>query len=312
MWAISTIIGGDIENTANTNDYVSMYLTEHESKKQFAYNLEKISALAYESNEAFGTFVFTTKFAVDKAILSGSTIIAFDQPYELSKHKLIRKMLEIVSKDLCLLSTTGKVYGVIKRSELDKIMNQDIASVFFLVSVEKGRVWNINYKDKEGSHFLLKSEYNRFMYTKSRVDYAKFNYIISRVFSIESDQIESLQQIVENALEQEHGTMIVFSKVADSEARRLHKCCVPVKKIDLSIKDNQEIIKFVTSIDGAVLCDEIGNCHAIGVILDGNTSAQHEDISRGARYNSAHRYYSAHENECVIVIISEDKDITVI
>lgn len=312
MWAISTILGGEAKKTEDSNEYMSAYLSENKDKKQFAYNIERISALAYESSEAFGTFLFTTKYTVEKAISLGYTIVTFDTPYELSKHKLIRKILEIVSKDYCLLSTTGKVYGIIKQSDLKEFINQDNAGRFFTVGIEKGRVWNIKYVDKADSHLLLNSEYSNFMYEKSRVDYDKFKCAVSEVFSINSEKIKPLQLIVEKAIEQKHGTMIVFSKNAECEACRLHKCCIPVKKIDLSLETNLEIIKFLTSIDGAVLCDGQGNCYAIGVILDGYTSKQNEDISRGARYNSAHRYHSDHKNECVIVIVSEDKDITVI
>jgi hypothetical protein len=67
------------------------------------------------------------------------------------------------------------------------------------------------------------------------------------------------------------------------------------------------MVKKVTSIDGAVLLDRDANCHAIGVILDG-VATEKGDPSRGARYNSAIRYYEQFESPkaLAILIVSED------
>ena len=94
----------------------------------------------------------------------------------------------------------------------------------------------------------------------------------------------------------------------------------------MQLTPDNGLIKPITAIDGAVMCDFDGVCHAIGVILDGMTiggsqegSAQgaieskklEEDISRGARYNSAIRYKNA--NPCsIICIVSEDGDVNII
>lgn len=311
LWTISMLLGGDLDNSEITpKDHSSMYMIEHKHKKLLSHNIEKISALAYEKNEAFGKFLFMPKVLLEKSLKHA--IITFETPYELSEHKLIRKLLEIVSTDYCILSTTRNVYGIIKKSKIQDIIENDILEYIFEVNIEKGRVWHLSYVSKTEHYFLLKSEYGNYTYIKPRVDYNEFENALSKVFSFHTKQIEPLKQIVQQALEQTHGTMIVFSKSAESEVRRLHRCCIPVSKINLSDCSNKEVIKFITSIDGAVLCDGQGNCHAIGVILDGKTSEKHENISRGARYNSAHRYHSTQEKNCVIVIISEDKDITIV
>ena len=56
--------------------------------------------------------------------------------------------------------------------------------------------------------------------------------------------------------------------------------------------------------DGAVLVDVAGKCHAIGVILDGLASDRCTP-ARGARYNSAIRYVYSHP-DCLVVVKSED------
>jgi hypothetical protein len=70
--------------------------------------------------------------------------------------------------------------------------------------------------------------------------------------------------------------------------------------------DEKQIQK-LTSIDGSLLLLSNGECHAIGVILDGKATEQ-EDSSRGARYNSAIRYSQSIKGKInhLIVVISED------
>jgi len=309
MWTISKLLGGDLDDAEIIpNDHAAMFMIMHKHQKVLNYNIEKISALAYEKNEAIGDFVFASKDSIVK-LLEFATI-KFETPYELNKHKLIRKLLEIVSADYCILSTTRKIYGIIERSKITDIIDKNILDFIFIINIEKGRVWNIYYEDRQGPYSLLKSEYNNYSYIKPEADHIKFENAISKIFS--SKQADPLKRIVDQASKQTHGTMIVFSKNAEDEVHRLHKCCIPVKKIDLSDNANEKIIRFITSIDGAVLCDGQGICYAIGVILDGETSGEFEDISRGARYNSAHRYHTTRKEDCVIVIISEDKDITVV
>jgi hypothetical protein len=61
-------------------------------------------------------------------------------------------------------------------------------------------------------------------------------------------------------------------------------------------------------IDGALLVDPNGDCHAIGVILDG-TASSHGNPGRGARYNSAVRYVeSAFDRgiQTLAIVVSAD------
>ena len=61
----------------------------------------------------------------------------------------------------------------------------------------------------------------------------------------------------------------------------------------------------LAAVDGAILMDPRGFCHAFAVILDGIASAT-GDPSRGARYNSSIRYRDSREGPTAIVIVSED------
>jgi DNA integrity scanning protein DisA with diadenylate cyclase activity len=64
-------------------------------------------------------------------------------------------------------------------------------------------------------------------------------------------------------------------------------------------------IRQLTQIDGAMLLDTEGYCHAIGLILDGLAS-EHGDAARGARYNSAIRYVETSTHNCLAVVVSDD------
>jgi DNA integrity scanning protein DisA with diadenylate cyclase activity len=65
------------------------------------------------------------------------------------------------------------------------------------------------------------------------------------------------------------------------------------------------VLRLVTNIDGAVLIEPSGMCHAIGAILDG-LATEKGDSSRGSRYNSALRYVNSSKYPVLAVVVSED------
>ena len=74
---------------------------------------------------------------------------------------------------------------------------------------------------------------------------------------------------------------------------------LPAKKpLRFCEKANAELISRMASIDGAILADLDGNCHAYGVILDGKADNKENNTvpsdgsckDRGARYNSTKTY----------------------
>lgn len=102
--------------------------------------------------------------------------------------------------------------------------------------------------------------------------------------------------------------MLVITPAAKSELIRLSNCCIPIDStLYLTMNMN------VTAIDCAVLCDPYGKCHAIGMILDGvRKNGNGETISGRARHNSAKRYSAWQSEPCVIIIVSEDGDVTIV
>ena len=84
------------------------------------------------------------------------------------------------------------------------------------------------------------------------------------------------------------------------EANRLRNQSTPIAACRLT----SELLSHLTGIDGAVLVDPNGYCHAIGVILDGLATAQ-GNPARGARFNSALRYveFAASRNVPTLAVI---------
>jgi len=113
---------------------------------------------------------------------------------------------------------------------------------------------------------------------------------------------DALWALATAAADAEHGTMLVVSERAAAEAARLGSQALTVEPTQL----DDSLVRQVTGIDGAVLVDPSGCCHAIGVILDGTATGE-GDRSRGARYNSAVKYLaSAGGTPTVILLVSED------
>jgi hypothetical protein len=105
---------------------------------------------------------------------------------------------------------------------------------------------------------------------------------------------------------QQHGAMLVITASAADEAVRLDKQATVVEPFTLT----PDLIDLVTRIDGAVLIDLEGTCHAIGVILDGQASDKCTS-ARGARYNSAVRYAYDRAGR-VVLVKSEDGMVNVL
>ncbi len=275
----------------------------------FVTNINKISELAYEKNEAFGRIIFC-----DTEFPDEFTIIKFKTPYKLSGHKLIRKLLQIVDKGHCLAATSDNIYGIISEEQLLEFSQQ--RDVVFAINFKRERIWSISYlgRLRQIPVTVFESEYEGYKYSSQKLDY----YEIGKIFDnfTKDSNCDVIFNIITSAMSQSHGTMLVFSKEAESETERLKNTCIPLKKpINLGDDDNHDLVSFITSIDGAVLCDETGLCYAIGVILDGFASADDdsfEDISRGARHNSAYRYLRGNKGKCVIIVVSEDGDVSII
>lgn len=252
-----------------------------------------ISSLTYEGEEGVGGIIIAPR---DHQNVRMSLIL--DNPIIISEYRKVRKFLELSDQKNCLISDSYRIYGLGQIFGDYNLINENL----FLVNFTQHYHWEVSHAE----NCLMKISYNQPHLPKTKIDREKFYSDLKRIFKgIKRKDLDNLWLIVVEALKQKHGTMLVVSKGAKDEAKRLAKQCFTIKPTAL----NEETIKInkITSIDGAVLLSPDGICHAIGVILDG-LATDKGDSARGARYNSAVRYYENIKRRfpCILIIISED------
>ena len=239
-------------------------------------------------------------------------LVEFKHPPELHDIGAARKVIEMAKaktllktdeEGLYLVSSDGSINGIGRLKELeDKYDSYD--SDLFIVRFTGYYRWELRHK--EGG-VMMEVINGVPTLPGDPVGKVKFEDHVRRRFIKSPPDVEALWNIVK----QKHGTMIVISSEAAQEADRLEdQSTVSKKPVSLT----EEILLMLTSIDGAVLVDPTGICHAAGVILDGNAVKGKGTRSRGARYNSAIRYIDAAEkkSECLAVVISEDGTINLV
>lgn len=132
---------------------------------------------------------------------------------------------------------------------------------------------------------------------------------------ISVEQFEKIQILIKEAMNQEHGTILIISQTENiiSEIKRLCQFNRGLQIRKLNLYENKTVINNLTSIDGALFIDFDCNCYGIGIILDGD-AVVNGSTSRGARFNSAINYIERQKQQkrdFASVIISEDKTIDV-
>lgn len=257
-----------------------------------AFNL--ISSQYYEGTEVNGGIIIS-----ENGNISLNQMLNFDKPIKLLNHRAVRKILEMTDENVYLLADGKEVYGLGKIKEYDSTLEE-----VFIVKFKKHFLWELSHANKT----LMEVEYRHPKLPKEKINKWTFTDHYLRIFSdISEDDINTIWGTILSASEQKHGTMVVITNNAIEEAERLSSQCLKIRPTYLS----SEIMKLVTSIDGAVLMDPKGKCIALGVILDG-IATDKGDSSRGARYNSALRYLETQKYKCLIVVISEDGYINLI
>lgn len=256
-----------------------------------------ISALKYEGAEGLGGMLICEQDHPNVRFT-----LELTSPIDVDDFRKVRKFLELSTDETFIVTDSKAIYGL---GVLKGNYNPQHESLFVINFLSHYK-WQV----KHDNNVMMVVEYRQPNLPKERIDRTKFFDVLKRTFpGVERRQLEGLWDIASEATKQKHGTMIVISTDAAGEAIRLGKQCFSIKprKTDLNM------IQQITSIDGAVLIDTDSLCHAVGVILDG-VATTNGDSSRGARYNSAIRYfdYVSGRIKTAIIIISEDGMINLI
>lgn len=229
-------------------------------------------------------------------------LVHLQRPVRLSESRGARKLLEIATEGLFALSDGEFIYGFGRMRDGYDPSREDCFQAEFL----DGRAWQLSH----ASAVLMQVRDGVASLPPKPPAEGKLLDVLEREFGSGSDP-NLLRELVAAATRQRHGTLLVISDHAADEAERLTAQSTPVTPIKLT----PELMKPLTSIDGAVLLDSSGICYSLGVILDGLASARGTP-ARGARYNSALRYVETvrkqRQHRCVAVVVSEDGPVDVL
>ncbi|MFF5400500.1 diadenylate cyclase [Peribacillus butanolivorans] len=227
----------------------------------------------------------------------------------LNEHKRIRKLLEVSDRDLILLVKpyTLIVYGFKVRKSKNEKFNGT------LIEFKSKLSWHCSIDNTpifQSDNFQIKLPFN------DTNDTVPIENAICNVFKNSNEEVTDkdinlLIDLVLAAKEQKKGTILVIleKKIAKSEAKKLTQSSTLI----VPKKLQAQLIKRFSGIDGAIIVDTKGICHAFGVILDGDITEG--DPGRGARFNSAHRYFATKKKQdipCFLVVVSEDGHISIL
>ncbi|MCF2447602.1 DNA integrity scanning protein DisA nucleotide-binding domain protein [Dyadobacter sp. CY345] len=260
--------------------------------------IDNVSMLRYEGRDAIGKILLAKE---------GHTNIVFtlrlSKPIPLNDSRKVRKLLELGDQNSCVVCDGQHLLGLGRaRGNYNPKQNS-----LYCINFKGHYKWELLHDESP----LLSVCHGLPKIRMEGIDHSYFTAQVNQVFKgLNASEIERLWEITLSATKQKAGTMIVISDHAKSESKRLANQCFKVEPLVLT----QELVNQITAIDGAVLLDQDCVCHAIGVILDGIVSDKQGDASRGARYNSAIRYFSTNrpKHSILIIIISEDGMINLI
>lgn len=300
------------------DNYVQAVISANKLPDQM--NFIQISAMPYEGR-AVKTRIFFSENPIPPG-LDGAVYFRRERKSDLIKFKTknmrpVRKLMEVSGAEAGLWVKLPE--RVIEGSVLCYGAAEQAAGL--CVVFEGALVWSIH---KDGENILTYREGNYIIPAmQPDVDkYADLGKLVSfgQDFEI-PDRVDKLQQIVRRVASGcRHGTSIVFMEkrgIAAEIDNRLSRYRRGFKVIPFSLAEaREEVLQGITAIDGAVFADLNGECHAIGVIVDGQMVVE-GDYGRGARYNSIKNYITgykvSHPKEiCFAVVMSEDGMINVI
>ncbi|ABY42085.1 DNA integrity scanning protein DisA nucleotide-binding domain protein [Bacillus mycoides] len=262
-------------------------------------DLNLISVTPYEGAECKGYLLINEE----------KPDIELSECVRLNEHKRIRKLLEVSDRDLILLV---KPYTLIAYG-FKVMQNKNSTFNGTLIEFKSKLSWHCSI----GNTPIFQSDNSQISLPFNGIDdIVPINSAICNVFKDPTEKITSkditlLIDLVLAAKEQKKGTILVIleKQFAESEAKRLTQSSTLI----VPKKLNKKFLKRFSGIDGAIIVDTKGVCYAFGVILDGDIIKG--DPGRGARFNSAHRYFGTKKNHnipCLLVVVSEDGHISIL
>jgi len=258
-------------------------------------SLNLISSLLYEGTKGIGKLIL-----VDPDNDAVQFLVKLEEQVPFHKHRWVRKILQMASSGVGIIANSQCIYGL---GQLSKSHNSSAQDAFTVVFIDHYH-WELRCDEQA----LLRSHYGNPKLPQEPFDKMAFLANYTRLFPLSTKENGmNLWNLILIQIHQDFGSMIVIAEDAEKEARRLNKQGTRIKPTPLT----SELLMSVSCIDGTTLLDPNGNCHAIGVILDGEVTEQCTP-SRGSRYNSGVRYVQTSKANRLAVVVSDDRTVDVI
>ncbi|WP_442777612.1 hypothetical protein ACQUGU_12340 [Acinetobacter baumannii] len=257
--------------------------------------LNLISSLMYEGARGIGSLILINPD--NEAI---EYLIRFIQPVPFREPRWVRKILQMAVSGSAIIADSQHIYGLGQLKKTHDSQEQDA----FIVNFLDHYYWELCC----GELVLLRSQYGVPKLPQEHFDKPSFiaNYI--RLFPKSSvEDSLNLWNLLQVQIKQAYGSMIVVIEDAAIEAERLSKQGTTIIPTRLS----EALLRSISRIDGTILLDPYGICHAFGIILDGEANDKCTP-SRGARYNSGVRYVCSEGRRGLAIVVSDDKTVDII
>jgi hypothetical protein len=251
-----------------------------------------ISALPYEGRPGSGQLVIA-----EESHPALDIRMRFSEPVPIDNTRAVRKLLEASGGEGDLLSNGERIFGLGRLTTA----YDPVSETAFIVSITGRGTWELSH----AGHALMTVRDGIPQLPKPSLDAAYFTDTVERLLS--TADASQLLRLAEAAGQSEHGAMLIISSKAAAEALRLAPQAWAVQPAALT----PGLLLQLTGMDGGVLVDDQGRCHAIGVILDGQACGG-EDPARGSRFNNAVRYLKSGAPPAVVVVHSTDGSIDVL
>ena len=255
-----------------------------------------ISSLMYEGARGTGRLLLTNPD-------SGSVdlTLAFAEPVPFREPRWARKTLEMASGQTSLVADCEKIFGLGQlASGVNPWTTQDVFQIEFLDHYH----WHLAC----GEEVMLISRYGTPSLQQETFPRERLTDTYQRLFpGARPSDLSRFLELFRVAVNAGHGSTLVTAQDAEEEAQRLQRQGARVTPTRLT----PELFRQVSSIDGAILVDPRGVCHAVGVILDGSARPECTP-ARGSRYNSSIRYVYSCDTPRLAVVVSDDRTVDVV
>lgn len=218
-------------------------------------------------------------------------------PVNIDKFKHVRKFLTATSEDYQLVAVAGSIVGFSHKNSL---------ACPLLAEFDKGKL-TLSLKNiplcqvTNGTFKAIESKWS--------LDIQKQTKSLSRLDSSFKSHIQqTINTLVTTARNEHFGCTLLLDSSGDFDNRGLSG-----QQLEQRVPLNSDTFKLFADmcrVDGAVHVDvrTLSIC-AFACLLDGE-SGEKEELSRGARFNSAQRYSRKTDN-MVVLVVSEDGPVTV-